>query len=234
MGRFFFILVMIVSAAVIPMVRDAEALQAPELTVNEYKDAVGLIYQVTNNLPLDSVDAIFIGAASPNGTPQGPLVNVPGWGGMLLHIEATQGSSNEWDAYSGQGADKVIVLKGLGGSYEPSWSAYVGGYGYLFWGSSTNAIPGRGNGLFYVDGGTLSSPWADIHDPTFNPFTEKTYIDPTNGNVEAPPGYGVSAQGVTYQPQDTPPPRPVPVPSALLLLGPGLVGLAALKRRITK
>jgi hypothetical protein len=250
MGRFFFILVMIVSVAVIPMVREAEAnLSQPNLDVYDewYDSAVGLTYKVTNNGQAGTIWAIFIGAKTPIGSLINPVSDLAGWGAMVLTLKtdwyqpagALQPSPS-LDAYN----ESILVLKGLTPSlWQPS---EVGQYqytsGYLFWAiiPTTGTAPGiavNSYGDFYVNGGTSGSPWAEVHQQPIDPNTEKTYThinDSGQTVIDAPPGYGVSFEGLTHPGTGPAPPRPVPLPSALLLLGPGLVGLAAVKRKIKK
>jgi hypothetical protein len=240
MRRMFLVLVMIVGIALVPMARDAEAIQAtPHVYVHEWSDSTGLIFKVNNDEP-GTAFGILIGAVSsagppvvPPGDPQGGIVMDNGayWQGKLLDVKSQNydnghgGSDTDWGAYLGG----TEVLKGLNPAF---WSGVS--YAYLFYASSLgDGIVQYDYGLFYVNGGAYGSPWASIHQQLID-FTK---IPTVNGTIIPVPGYAVSFQGMTI-PEDLsgtpPPPRLVPIPSALLLLGPGLVGLAAVRRKIKK
>jgi len=101
----------------------------------------------------------------------------------------------------------TVLFQGL----PTSFAGYS--YAYLFYDTTGNTpIMNNIYGQLFVDGGTLASPFVYTH------FS----IDPSNAPTG---GYTPTGSGTTST---------VPLPSALLLFGPGLVGLAAVRRRFKK
>ena len=240
MGRFFFVLVMIVSVAVIPMVRDAGAGLAQPITnvyVPEFKGTLfdgstGMAFDVTPE-GYGTVYAIFIGTKSTGGylgTPENPGDNYGGWNSMQLYVHQYGSGPPEYGAYTDTTYDtSVRILKGLGGTSGIDWSLYD--MGYLFWApSGSPGLLAETTGTFYVTGGKPASPWAEFHTGYLDP-SQAYLVTPVSGRGMNMQGYtesgGTLIAGVKY-------PAAVPLPSALLLLGPGLVGLAAVRRKIKK
>jgi hypothetical protein len=94
-------------------------------------------------------------------------------------------------------------------------------------------VAGDDEGYAYLNGHNLGefSEFGDFH---FSTSDQSMFLANNNILTFAVSNSGGGPTGLSYEAVVTYPAASVPLPSALLLLGPGLVGLTAIRRRFKK
>jgi hypothetical protein len=261
MARVFLVLVMAFCLAMVPVAGQTTDFPQ-DLSIVEHLQGTNQIFDVTtSNAAGFGPQAILIGAHGAVGIPVAPTLSGWSSTVLDIVSVSTPLEDFRYDSFAYLNGPKgTSILKQIGQFYKdpayrnadyypmlPDWTGYA--KAYLFWDSAgvagQNDIHSGQSVQFVVAGGTLEgpSPFVDSSNTSSLIVVSQDhseliahngpplvtgwnyYAAPGGSSPFDIPGYTPNAGGYTTA-------SAVPLPSALLLLGPGLVGLIGIRRRI--